>query len=172
MLTVHERKLPCVDRQSRDKAAKLLRRFASGQITNDEFEDSMPETGDPAIHAIWDTAWYYYNDIKRHKLVNVYRLHPDTRRMWVRWVLFLDSNHPYLWPDIGNPGNDPTAGAEDGLINLLKRLVVRSSGDQSKAEIFESAGYYPVWPFISTKDYREVLRRPKRLAGRRFNDSN
>ncbi len=153
--------LSIVDRVARSEAAMLLRRFASGQLTNDQFDNNMPVTPDPAIAAIWDTAWAYYSDFKEHRLTGQDRLHPDTKRAWIRWIMFLDTELKYLWPAISQPGNDPVAQRESAVAAWLRAVFVRED-KSSNAGIFESTGHYPVWPFISQKDYREALRNPRR----------
>ena len=155
-----------VDRAARDKAALLLRRFAAGRLTNDDFEDGMPMTHDPAIRAIWDTAWLYYSDMKPHALTGAHRLHPDAKRAWIRWILFLDSDFSYEWPNIRHPGNDPTAKDQETIIALI-RWTFGLPSQVVKRKAFDEAGHYPVWPFISQSDHRHVLRNPRRLARKR-----
>ena len=54
-----------VDRPARDRAALLLRRFASGRITNFEFDDAFPASvGDPALRAVAGRAWQLYDDTR------------------------------------------------------------------------------------------------------------
>lgn len=154
-----------VDRVSRDRAALLLRRFAAGQITNDDFDNAIPITADPAIGAIWNTAWLFYSDSTTHALTGRDRLHPDMKRAWVRWILFLDSDIPYEWPQISYPGNDPYALGEARLDSWFRSIFVREDKKNCHRE-FEQAGHYPVWPFISQKDYRKALRNPRRLRAR------
>ncbi|WP_299685815.1 hypothetical protein [uncultured Tateyamaria sp.] len=151
------------DRDARNKAALLLRRFAVGRITNDEFEDGAPTTADPAVAAIWDTAWVYYSDLREHRLRGPDRLHPDAKRAWVRWILFLDSDLPYRWPAIRHPGNDPEAGRRCDLLAWLIGSLSRVSATPEQ-ERFTNSGHYPVWPFSSVRDYKAALRNPKRLA--------
>ena len=45
-----------VDTGARRQAAHIFRNFINGKISNDEFEDSIPNTRDRAILAIWETA--------------------------------------------------------------------------------------------------------------------
>ena len=58
-----------VDRAARNQLAELLRSLASGSISNDEFEDSIPITEDAAIHDIFlNGGWGLYSDNKEYKL--------------------------------------------------------------------------------------------------------
>ena len=59
-----------IDRGARDKAAELLRRFASGQLSNDEFEDGVPITEDSAVRAIWQTAWIRAGPGNLHRTIS------------------------------------------------------------------------------------------------------
>jgi hypothetical protein len=153
-----------VDRGARDCAAQLLRDFVSGKISNDEFDDNRPRSADRAIDAIWNTAWVLYNGTYQHRLEGRHRLTADMRRICARWVLFLHSNNEYSWPDIDLPGIDPATRVEQGF---WRKLFAAGSGPlrPEVAERFLAAGHYPVWPFISAKEYRDALQRPRLLAG-------
>ena len=45
-----------IDRDARNKLAENLRSLASGLITNDEFEDSIPQSDDKAIIEIFSNG--------------------------------------------------------------------------------------------------------------------
>jgi len=48
-----------IDRIARRQAAELLRHFAAGQITNDQFEDQFPKvSGDAAVGTMGSQAWF------------------------------------------------------------------------------------------------------------------
>lgn len=156
-----------VDRNARDRAAQLLRDFVSGKLSNDAFADGAPATSDRAIAAIWDTAWVLYSDMKAHHLTGTHRLSPDTRRICVRWLLFLHSDRPYEWPDIYLPGIDPAARGEPRYWRRLFFGFSTYAVAPDAAQNFLAAGHYPVWPFLSAADYRQALRQPRLLSGRR-----
>jgi len=151
-----------VDGIARSKAALLLRRFATGAMTNDDFEDCMPITSDPAIAAIWNSVWCYYSDFRTHRLLGRDRLHPDLKRVWIRWILFLDSENKYEWPEISAAGNEPTVNVETGFGQWLRSVFAKDT-KKSTTNNCEFVGHYPAWPFISQKDYRSALRNPRRL---------
>ena len=155
----------CVDVAARKSAATTLRKFMSGQITNDKFEVTMPITSDPSIGAAWESAWLYYSDMQRHKLIGNHRRHPDARKQWSRWILFLDSNLPYQWPEIAEHHNDPHKGPQTGFIQMLRRAFGRktlTTGQRSQI----NRAQFAVWPFFSQRDYRQALQHPKRLSFR------
>ncbi len=147
-----------IDRTARDLAAQSLRGLISGRLTNDDFEDFFPISRDPAIEAVWSTAWCLYSDMRSYALNGAHALHPATRREALRWLLFLDSDLPYMWPERSHPGMaDPR--------DVHKQ--VSFFGGRARARRFFSAGDYAVWPFVSRSDYKRALRHPRRLGGRR-----
>ena len=148
-----------LDRKARDKAAELLRQFASGRITNFELENRWPTSKDPAIHGLDSTIWCFYDDFKEHKLQGPFALAPEMRRVIARWVIFLHTNEPYQWPNIAYPGVRPLHRSwitrRLGLLNLITR----------KEQRFINAGAFEVWPFISAQSFENARRRPRLLSG-------
>ncbi|MEO0566282.1 MAG: hypothetical protein AAF066_00990 [Pseudomonadota bacterium] len=136
-----------VDPEARSLAAVLLRSLISGQITNDQFEDDFPISSDPALDAIRDTAWLYYSDTKEYHLKGPERLHPDEKRAIIRWNLFLGR-------------------VTYSKFSRFLRHLFGMADPTKKVEDFDASGHYPVWPFISKKDYLFALRNPKRLSGK------
>lgn len=154
-----------IDREARDKASQVFRDFISGKSSNDAFADACPRTDDRAVHAIWDTAWLFYDDFKDHHLAGRYGLSPEQKRACVRWILFLHGDLPYVWPDIRFPGADPAARVEQSVFRRL--LSLSNTIDPERAAEFLSAGHYPVWPFQKVSDYKKSLAAPRLLAGHR-----
>ena len=149
--------LPPVDRDARGNAAESLRRLIAGQMTNDAFEDAEPESADPAIAAIWGTAWNLYSDTREYRLTGRERLHPVHRREALRWILFLDSDEPYLWPRRAWPGFS-SPHSEAGSVWRFKRR---------RALAFLAAGDFDAWPFAHRALFKRALRHPRRLSGGR-----
>ncbi len=88
-----------VYRRKRALAAGVLREFRDGGITNDEYEDRWPRNrGDRVFWAIYDQLWFYYDDIKTHRLTGKYELSPESRELFDRCILFLESDLEYDWP--------------------------------------------------------------------------
>ena len=145
--------------RSRDKAAELLRQFASGRITNFELENCWPSSKDQAILNLDSTIWCFYDDFKEHKLQGPFALTPKMKRVVARWIVFLHTNEPYQWPNIAYPGVRPLHRSwivrRLGLINLVTRAEQR----------FMNAGSFEVWPFISVQSYENARKRPKLLSG-------
>lgn len=155
-----------IDRAARDEAAQTLRSFISGKITNFAFEALCPLTNDPAIHAIWDTAWLFYDDFKTHRLDGRNGLSIDQRKSCVRWIIFLHSNQEYDWPTLALPGSDPNLRVRKSVWRGLLGLDPYDLSSE-EARRFLAAGHYAVWPFISVRKYKQALRSPRLLSGHR-----
>ena len=91
---VERDRLPVLD--VRREAAKSVRRFRDGEITNDEFEDSfyplLGRTDDRALRAIATAIWCSYKGLREETLP---ALHGEDRALFDRCVLFLRSDLPY-----------------------------------------------------------------------------
>ncbi|WP_428740105.1 hypothetical protein, partial [Sulfurimonas sp.] len=88
-----------VDLSTRTEFAEQIRHLVSGQISNDEFEDRLPESKDKAIREIfWNGVWGLYDDLKEHKLRGPFRIDKKYRGDIARWILFLKSDLEYEWP--------------------------------------------------------------------------
>lgn len=143
-----------IDSSSRRIAAELLRQFAAGRLTNDEFADRWPQSLDPAVTVVRDAAWFLYGDLREYRLTGPDRLSRHVRRQVVRWVLFLHTDLPYEWP------------IATAIQNVARQLVtVLSLGAAARfwAGRLRACGEVEVWPFIRGADYRAALRRPKLL---------
>jgi len=143
-----------IDTVARKKAAEVARHFASGQITNFEFENNMPSTKDSAIWAIEDTIWCFYDDFKEHKINDNWEVPSEIKAMMARWLMFLYSNEEYLWPKISYPGIRPI---EYGFFGKLFKK-------HKKQQAFLNAGNYSVWPFINQESYENAKINPVLLA--------
>ncbi len=142
-----------IDRTARDRTAELLRHFASGLITNDEFEDALPlRSKDAAIYEIWALgAWYLYDDLKEHRLVDEYNISRDKKSIVARWILFLKTDLEYEWPI--RHGLQylfwlPVHVFTLGISWWIRRLQFRQSGDEK------------VWPFLKRTELDMALKKP------------
>jgi hypothetical protein len=69
-----------IDVESRKKLAQLLRGFAAGLMTNDEFEARLPRLNDVASRQVFaEGAWTLYDDLHEHRLTGKWRLDRATR---------------------------------------------------------------------------------------------
>ena len=88
-----------VDRNARDIAADVLRQFMEGSISNQEYERRYPRTkDDPALWEIWVQVWFFYSDVRTHKLTGKHALNKERQAFMERCILFLRSNAEFEWP--------------------------------------------------------------------------
>lgn len=152
-----------IDRAARDQLSRNLRLLISGKISNDQFEDSTPETDeDAAIMAFAGMAWLVYSDMKEHRLVGRHSIEPSARREVLRWILFLDSDFEYRWPRMSLPGLSPLRRARPVVTRWLNWPNAIS---RERAAECLTAGDHNAWPFVSRSEYKQALRKPRRLAG-------
>ncbi len=152
-----------IDSRARSKLAEAARALVAGRITNDQFEDRVPRSDDPAIREIFAKGfWRLYGDLTEHRLVDAERLGPEKRAFAARCILFLKSGHPYGWPVHSRLG---VFGL--GLLNLLTlglfgRVIQRRLLASGNAE---------VWPFRTDSEYNAALGSPPYLHGLSPNNS-
>lgn len=96
------------DPTARREMANLMRKFARGGLTVDEFEREaeLLRDRDLALVDAYLFAWHFYSDFGTDELPSEKRLSPDVRRLWAKWVLFLMTSEeeysgPSLAPQIG-----------------------------------------------------------------------
>src|SRR5258708_2804900 len=78
-----------IDRHARDIAAKTLRDFMEGSISNEEYERKYPRSkDDPALWEIYIQVWFFYSDIKTHKLTGKHELNEERLAFVERCILF------------------------------------------------------------------------------------
>lgn len=135
---------PCVDapdRDARDKAAELILRLATAQITNDEFDDNFPQSRDRGVNAVYIFVWHFYSDLDEHRLEGRFTLSPEARSIFDRCILFLRSDLAYRWPPLWS-------------MRPLAWLICRMS---RRYEMGEREN----WPFLRRADLEQALRAGK-----------
>ena len=143
-----------MDGIARSKLAEAARALVAGRITNDQFDERVPCSTDPAIGEIYEKGfWTLYDDLRVHKLVGSRRLDKEQREFAARCIMFLKSGLPYRWPVTSTRrlllGNLLTLG----LYGRLVRRRLLKAGDPT------------VWPFISQDEYHLALCSPAYLRG-------
>jgi len=171
-----------VDTNKRSVLAEAMRQFVSGQITNDDLEETVmtgvtdssypefwyKETGskDSALLPIVEYAWCLYDDTRNHLF--------ETSADWVyvrsemaRIILFLNSDQEYKWEYVStiNP-----------VLRLSLRQIIESIKtfgkhyrDLSRSrkgllEKMKADGGYQFWPFRTKEDYEIALANPPFLS--------
>ena len=142
-----------VDREARDILVRNLQSLLAGTITNDEFENHLKRSDDPAVTAILrNGAWTLYDDLFEHKLTDHRWTTSHNQKEFIdRCILFLGCNLEYEWPVMNGPWEFMwliLTMATFGLAGKLRwRAIMKlSGGDQS------------VWPFFRPEDLAHVLR--------------
>ena len=135
-----------VNRHNRDIAADLLRQFTEGSLSNQEYEKKYPRSkDDPALWEIYVQVWFFYSDLKTHKLAGKHAPNEEQRAFLERCILFLKSDYEFQWPR-------QRFRPWDGILRLLgfKRTLKRQ--DESEMSI----GDKDVWPFLKKAQYEEM----------------
>jgi hypothetical protein len=168
----------------RKRAAELVRQFASGRITNDEFEDAYQALPwDRATMEMFSFVWGFYDDLYEHRLRGRHRLSPLQRRVFARCVLFLRSELEYEWPkrakwlwcqqrDKANPAERIPWWKPDELVlaglpfwgrrvRELRRRMEENRDRDLRMRMIDDR----VWPFRRMADYKAALQSPPYLAG-------
>ncbi len=162
------------DRPDRIILAEAMRQFASGTITNDQFEDLCPKNShdDLAIGELFNVCWLLYDDMHEHKMRGRYRLGKFQREIFARCVLFLHTDLEYEWGKRAKwlwVRPNQRSGYFDQIMftsisrrarNLQKRLL-REEDKLAKQELIDDR----IWPFHSRRDYKEALKHPVYLTG-------
>ena len=87
-----------VNRRARDISASTLRDFLEGAITNEEYEERYPSSkSDPALREIHLQVWFFYSDLKEHKLIGRNSLYGEQVRFFERCIRFLESDLEFEW---------------------------------------------------------------------------
>jgi hypothetical protein len=139
-----------VDLESRMNAGLLLRRLASGRLTNDEFDEAYPSwSRDRGVRNISEFAWSLYSDYHTHRLLGRHALTPETRRIAARCVLFLHSGVEYEWPDPPRI----RLGAE---LRQFLTLGLWPSGYRRAFDEWQKSIDTQLWPFASATDVQQA----------------
>ena len=151
-------KITMIDRYARNVLASALRQLLARQITNDNFEDTIPQSEDRIVESIESRAWTFYSDMYPHKLNR--KLTKIIRPDVARWILFLQSDLEYRWP-LGPLDDFPIYNS---LLNILTfGWWERRKELQLKA--WEQYGDISVWPFIEKEELNEACKQPYFLTG-------
>jgi hypothetical protein len=146
-----------IHRASRDTLALALRRYVSGQITNDELDGVDVDWRDRGAVAVKDMAWSLYDDLHEHRVRNDIPQGSEARRTIARWVVFLHSDTEYLWPEY----------SFIQIVNWPLNLITFGWWERHMAcrwQQFLEAGHFEAWPFCARSELRKAVLSPKLLA--------
>ena len=146
-----------VDIEARKNLSELIRQLIAGFITNDQFEDRIPRSSDPAVHEIYfNGIWGLYTDFYEYRLIGEDRVPQDSRRVLARYILFLKSGLEYEWP---------RQSYWQFLLSFGAALLTLGLSNRWYRKSFAKAGDLDVWPFIREHDFEVALREPPYLRG-------
>lgn len=134
-----------VDKIARNSLTDSLLKFASRQLTNSEFENSIPDSKDPIIGAIYSSVWCLFDDFKEEPLDKEVADNKEFKDKIDRWILFLRTDLEYKWPEFRYPGVRPVQHSWLGKL----------AGTPKKEAKFMAFGDYEVWPFYSKSEYQK-----------------
>ena len=149
-----------IDRSKRDNLAHRLRLLATGQISNDEFEDSIDFISkDQAIWRIYrDGAWTLYSDLQEYKLVGRNRLSKEVKRNVARAILFLKSDREFEWQEPKWHIKTLMFGLGLLTFGILPKWFYRHT--------WANQGDIDVWPYLRSTDFTADLERQPYLTGK------
>jgi hypothetical protein len=131
-----------IDRSARDTAARLLEKFVSGEISNDEMMDSWPASRDIALGQIAYHLTSTTDDMKEYRF-SAAEAPPELSELYTRTAHFLRSNYEYMWPQFSDLGATILAILTLGVSRVLSAPMIRR---------FRAAGDVQAWPYLRTED--------------------
>lgn len=149
-----------IDDNARRCLAELARHLATGQITNDDFEEQLG-TGLGSERALYEIyfhgLWPLYDDFIEHRLRGRWALTPEGRAWVARIVLFLRSGQPYRYPHMTGLS---------ALLALIPSILTLGWFGRFWVRHRWRHGDERVWPFFSHEDYERALAHPVYLNRR------
>ena len=147
-----------IDEKARIWGALLLRRLASGRITNDEFDEAYPEgSPDRGVRSVWEFGYSLYSDYYTYRLLGRHALGAEARRIVARCVLFLHSGLEYTWPE-------PPAVQLWPALRQVLTLGLWRSGYAQALNAWQQSVDAAVWPFASRAELRRAATHPPFFA--------
>jgi hypothetical protein len=146
-----------IDREFRDKAALALRRFLDCSTDNNDCQLEYPgqslfgrkRPDDPALRAIEEYVWHWYDDLSLHKLEKDRALSDDERERGERCILFLKSDLEYEWRQSRFIPGDFVSLEFASQLTLSEHMAL--SLDQPE-------GDGTAWPFFRRSDFELAVK--------------
>ncbi|SRR6266849_2737105 len=133
-----------VNRKKRDLSSSLVRRYLACEITNDDLVNNYPirERDDPAIAAIYDALWGFWDDRYTHTLSGKHELDPPARALFERCIAFLNSDLEYEWPPL------VLRSLSQAFLRLIGLRKIADRRSEEWTQKTNSIGPWEVWPFF------------------------
>jgi hypothetical protein len=123
-----------VDMKSRVSAANLIKEFAAGRLTNDEFDEQYPDSEDRGAQTIGQVLWLSWDDRFTHRLEVEYQHTDQQKALFYRCIAFLQTELEYTGPSPGGSVLDAAKGAWKRLVGKEQRVVVQGSLESAPIE--------------------------------------
>jgi hypothetical protein len=149
-----------IDRDSRDRLALALRRYASGRIHNDDLDGTKVDWRDRGAVAVKQMAWNLYSDTYQHYATGKNAVSKTLKRDIARWIVFLHSDREYLWPEYSFV-QVRGLGFDILTFGWRKRVWER------RWQEFRDSVDFPCWPFQDARELTGEAAKPRLLAGNR-----
>jgi len=129
-----------VDRDARNEATRVIREFADGEVSNEQYEKQYPKSdSDPALSEIFLQIWFLYSDMTEHKLAGKYALGAEQSAFVERCILFLTSDLEFEWPP--------------QMLHLRRTFLRYLALEKTETT---ASGNETVWPFFHDYQYEET----------------
>lgn len=176
-----------IDIERRKKLALHLRHLATGQISNDDFENSimddvtygwLPEqyyrakeskTDDALIRPTVEYTWCLYSDLENHKLKGKFKLTEFQEKEIARLILFLHSQQEYTWEyvDLTNPiMRFSFTEIMQSILTFGKYYREQRMTREKQLEEMKNSGDFEYWPFKTKSDFEKQLESQPFLVGK------
>ncbi|MDF2116046.1 hypothetical protein PY365_10705 [Roseiarcaceae bacterium H3SJ34-1] len=141
-----------IDRAGRDKAAILVERYWTGQISSHELQSLWPDSRDRGIIAVGDYLWLFSEDfISRRPRDTVIGKASAVSRMEA-CKNFLRSNEEYAWPHLATPPWGSTTYPRWLVFASCGLLAIKGRFAEQRLHRYRSemhaAGDGSAWPFL------------------------
>lgn len=146
-----------IHRPSRQHLALALRRYVACRITNDDLDDVEVDWRDRGAVAVKQMAWQLYDDTSQHYATGRRGVKREQRRCIARWIVFLQSNTEYLWPEYS------FMQIQSRLLSWLTFGRSRRREERRWRE-FLDAGEFEAWPFLRNSDLKNAISKPRFFA--------
>jgi len=137
-----------IDRESRDRVALALRQFGSGRLAQHDLDNVMrraEDSPDLGVATLAEAIYWQFLNLGPNRLVGRHALEPKARRGVARWVLFLRSNEPYVWPRRG-----------PSLLDVVRAFLTLGDSWIKRCEEWSRTGDEKLWPFVSRQQLARV----------------
>ena len=143
-----------LDRNARRVAARLVRAFALGRITNVEVDRHWPVgCEDIAVADAYDWAWSHWDDNRKHRLVGKDALSATSRAEAARLILYLRSDKTFATTLHPHPPRI--------IWSIMGRGIPVKRWWRARKAVFSERDM-AVWPFPDRKSLKREARRPRR----------